>query len=548
MRPEWHIDKRFTVARGRWSLFWNKDGAENLVQHFLFDEGSVPSRDLPPFRDLRGFMSHLESQGRLVRIREPVSVVHEMTEIHRRTLQANGPALLFEAPVMPDRTAAGMPVLVNLFGTSERVAWGFGVDPARVSAFGEMLAELREPRPPRDFADVMSKLPLAHAAMTMRPKQVNAPPVQEIIWRGDQIDLTRLPAQVCWPGEPGPLITWPMVITRTPDDEAGDEINVGIYRMQVIDRDRAILRWLAHRGGARHHHMWKARGTDMPVAVAIGADPATILSAVLPLPETLSEFRFAGLIRGERLRLSKCITVPLMVPSDAEIVIEGLVSPEDTAPEGPFGDHTGYYNAVEDFPVMRVTAITMRRNPVYLSTFTGRPPDEPSRIGEVLNELFVPLVRRQLPEIVDLWLPPEACSYRMAIASINKRYPGQARRVMLALWSLLPQLTYTKFLILVDADIDVRNWADVMWAISTRSDPSRDLVSLTDTPIDYLDFASPKPGLGGKLGIDATTKVGAEATREWGRVLDMDSSIIARVDALWQRLGLPEDTLRGRVP
>ncbi|WP_146691436.1 UbiD family decarboxylase [Bradyrhizobium canariense] len=483
-------------------------------------------------------MSHLESQGRLIRIREPVSVVHEMTEIHRRVLQANGPALLFEAPLMPDGAAARMPALVNLFGTTERVAWGFGVDPARLGALAEALAELREPRPPRDFADAMSKLPLARAAMTVRPKLVTTPAVQEIVWRADQIDLTRLPAQICWPGEPAPLITWPLVITRPPDDETGDAVNVGVYRMQIIGRDRAILRWLAHRGGARYHHQWKARGADMPVAVAIGAEPATCLSAVLPLPETMSEFSFAGLIRGERLRLSRCVTVPLMVPSEAEIVIEGLVSPDDTAPEGPFGDHTGYYNAVEDFPVMHVTAITMRKNPIYLSTFTGRAPDEPSRIGEVLNELFVPLVRKQLPEIVDLWLPPEACSYRIAIASIDKRYPGQARRVMLALWSLLPQLTYTKLLFVVDADINVRSWPDVMWAVSTRSDPSRDLVSLTETPIDYLDFASPRPGLGGKLGIDATTKIGAETTREWGRVLNMDSATIARADELWQRLGL----------
>ena len=500
----------------------------------------MPRRDLPPFRDLRSFMSHLEREGRLIRIRERVSVVHDMTEIHRRTLHANGPALLFEAPVMPDGSSSSIPALVNLFGTTERTAWGFGVNPSGLGALGNMLAELREPRPPRDFADVMSKLPLARAAMTMRPKQVRAAPVQEIVWRGEQIDLTRLPAQICWPGEPAPLLTWPLVITRPPDDQSGDEINVGVYRMQVIGRDRAIMRWLAHRGGARHHHQWKAQAKDMPVAVAIGADPATILAAVLPLPETLSEFRFAGLIRGERLPLSPCITVPLMVPSEAEIVIEGWVSPDETAPEGPFGDHTGYYNAVEDFPVMRVSAVTMRRNPVYLSTFTGRPPDEPSRIGEVLNELFVPLVKKQLPEIVDLWLPPEACSYRIAIASIDKRYPGQARRIMLALWSLLPQLTYTKFLIVVDSDINVRDWTDVAWALSTRSDPSRDLVVLTDTPIDYLDFASPKPGLGGKLGIDATQKIGPETTREWGRVLQMDAAVITRVDELWQRLGLAQ--------
>lgn len=508
----------------------------------------MPRRDLPQFRDLRGFMACLEARGRLVRIREPVSVVHEITEIHRRTLQAGGPALLFESPILPDGVAGTMPVLVNLFGTTERVAWGFGVEPTGLKALGHELAELREPQPPRDFADALSKLPLARAAMTMRPKEVGNAPAQEVVFRGDSVDLSTLPAQVCWPGEPGPLITWPLVITRPPDGETDDETNVGVYRMQIIGRNRAILRWLAHRGGARHHHQWRARGTDMPVAVAIGADPATILSAVLPLPDTLSELRFAGLLRGERLRLSPCITVPIMAPSDAEIIIEGLVSPDETAPEGPFGDHTGYYNAVEDFPVMRVTAITMRRKPVYLSTFTGRLPDEPSRIGEVLNDLFVPLVKKQLPEIVDLWLPPEACSYRFAVASINKRYPGHARRIMLALWSLLPQLTYTKFLILVDADIDVRNWPDVVWAISTRSDPSRDLVSLTDTPIDYLDFASPKPGLGGKLGIDATNKIGVETTREWGRVLKMDDEIIARIDTMWDRLGLSTSAMQRLAP
>ena len=513
-----------------------------------FHEVSVPQRDLPPFHDLRSFLSHLECMGRLVRIRQPVSVVHDMTEIHRRVLLANGPALLFEAPILPNGSPSEMPVVVNLFGTTERTAWGFGVDPARLGDLGNMLAELREPRPPRNFADAMSKVPLARAAMTMRPKTVHAPPVQEVVWRGDQIDLTRLPAQICWPGEPAPLLTWPLVITRPPDDVTSDEPNVGVYRMQVIGRDRAIIRWLAHRGGARHHRQWQALGKEMPVAVAIGADPGTILSAVLPLPETLSEFRFAGLIRGERLRLSPCVTIPLMVPSAAEIVIEGLVSPHETAPEGPFGDHTGYYNAVEHFPVMRITAVTMRRNPLFLSTFTGRPPDEPSRIGEVLNELFVPLVRKQLPEIIDLWLPPEACSYRMAIAAIDKRYPGQARRVMLALWSLLPQLTYTKFLIIVDADINVRDWSDVAWAISTRSDPSRDLVTVADTPIDYLDFASPKAGLGGKLGIDATCKIGTETSREWGRALEMDPQVVTRVDDLWQRLGLNEAIAQAQVP
>lgn len=497
------------------------------------------TRELPPFRNLCDFADYLEAEGQLVRISEPVSVVHEMTEIHRRVLRDHGPALLFEAPVLADGTRAAMPVLVNLFGARTRIAWGFGVAPQKLSEFGEHLAELREPRPPRHLPDVISKLPLARAALAMRPKTVTAAPVQDVIIKGDAIDLTRLPAQICWPGEPAPLITWPLVITRAPDDHGCESPNIGVYRMQIIGRDRAILRWLAHRGGARHHHQWKARGKSMPVAVAIGADPATILSAVLPLPETLSEIRFAGLISGRRPRLAPCVSVPLTAPADAEIIIEGEVMRDETAPEGPYGDHTGYYNAVEDFPVLRVTAITMRRNPIYLSTFTGRPPDEPSRIAEVLNDLFVPMVRRQLPEVVDLWLPPEACSYRMAVASIKKRYPGQARRVMLALWSLLPQFTYTKFLIIVDDDIDVRSWADVMWAVSTRSDPSRDLVTLTDTPIDYLDFASPRAGLGGKLGIDATNKIGTETGREWGTVMRMDPAVSARVDGLWQRLGIP---------
>lgn len=500
----------------------------------------MPRRDLPLFRDLRGFVSYLEQQGQLVRIREPVSVVHEMTEIHRRILSAGGPALLFESPLLQNGTVGTMPVLVNLFGTTQRVAWGFGVHQDRLTDLGNQLAELRDPRPPRDLRDALSKWSLARVAMTMRPKTIGAAQAQEIVLRGDAVDLSLLPAQICWPGEPGPLITWPLVITRPPDSEADGDVNVGIYRAQVIGRDRIILRWLAHRGGARHHHQWQARGAEMPVAVAIGADPATILAAVLPLPDAMSEFRFAGLLRGERLRLSQCITAPIMAPSDAEIILEGFVSPDETAPEGPFGDHTGYYNAVENFPVMRVTAMTMRREPIYMSTFTGRPPDEPSRIGEVLNDLFVPLVKTQLPEIVDLWLPPETCSYRMAIISIEKRYPGHARRIMLALWSLLPQLIYTKILIVVDADINVRDWADVMWAVSTRSDPSRDLVSVTDTPIDYLDFASPKPGLGGKLGIDATSKIGAETSRDWGRILQMDDETISSVNRRWAHLGLPD--------
>lgn len=502
-------------------------------------------RSLPAFRNLRDFVGHLDARGQLARIREPVSLVHDMTEIHRRVLAGGGPALLFERPLRADGSAAEMPVLVNLFGTVERVAWGLGIAPEDLPALGEMLAELREPQPPQGFGDAWRKLPLARAALSMRPQMTSGASAQRTVLTGAAIDLARLPVQTHWSGEPAPLITWPLVITRPP---AGGEDNVGVYRMQVLERDRAIIRWLAHRGGAKHHHQWRALGRDMPVAVVIGADPATILSAVLPLPETLSELRFSGVLRGARPVLTRCVSVPLAVPTEAEIVIEGHVGVDETAPEGPYGDHTGYYNAVEDFPVMRVSAITMRKDPLYLSTFTGRSPDEPSRIGEALNALFLPLVRRQFPEIIDLWLPPEACSYRIAVASIAKRYPGQARRLMLGLWSMLPQFSYTKLLIIVDDDIDVRDWADVMWAVSTRSDSSRDLVALADTPIDYLDFASPKPGLGGKLGIDATRKLGPETARAWGEVLAMDPGVVARVDALWPALGLAASAPARRQP
>jgi 4-hydroxy-3-polyprenylbenzoate decarboxylase len=496
-------------------------------------------RDVPRFRELSDFLRFIESKGQLRRIREEVSVVHDVAEIHRRVLGEHGPALLFERPIKADGALSDMPLLTNLFGTIERIAWGMGVAPDRLDELGTLMAELRAPRPPHSLREAWHKLPLARAALATRPRMRAAAPVQDCAAMGDDIDLGKLPAQICWPGEPAPLITWPLVITVPPVSPMADqEENVGVYRMQVLSRDRAIIRWLAHRGGARHHRQWKDLERDMPVAVVIGADPATILAAVMPLPETISELRFAGILRAERPDLTPCLTVPLAVPAAAEIVIEGFVSSTETAPEGPYGDHTGYYNSVEEFPVLRVTAITSRRHPVYLSTFTGRPPDEPSRIGEALNRLIVPLIRQQFPEVVDCWLPPEACSYRIAIASIKKRYPGQARRLMLALWSMLPQFSYTKFLIIVDDDVDVRDWRAVMWAISTRSDSSRDLVQLTDTPIDYLDFASPKSGLGGKLGIDATTKIPPETDRVWGAPLAMDPAVIARVDALWPRLGL----------
>ena len=495
-------------------------------------------RDLPRFRNLRDFLAHLETQGDCARITEPVSLVHDMTEVHRRVLVAGGPALLFERPLDAEGRASPMPVLANLFGTRERVAAGLGIKPDRLVELGELLAALREPAPVEGFSDALSRWPLVKAALATRVELVGRAPVQADIRTGAQVDLTALPVQTCWPGEPAPLITWPLVLTRPPDDESSSHTNVGVYRMQVLGRDRAIMRWLAHRGGAKHHDQWKAQGRDMPVAIAIGADPATILAAVLPLPETLSEIRFSGLLRGERPRLTKAVSVPMLVPADAEIVIEGYVSATETAPEGPYCDHTGYYNSIEPFPVMRVTAITLRADPIYLSTFTTRPPDEPSIIAAAMNDVFLPLVRRQFPEVVDFWLPPAACSYRMAVVSLKKRYPGQARRIMMGLWGMLPQFSYTKLMVAVDDDIDARSWDDVMWALATRFDPGRDAMLIERTPIDYLDFASPLEQLGGKLGLDATTKIGSETTREWGKVARVTPEVAARVDALWPRLGL----------
>jgi len=495
-------------------------------------------RDLPRFRDLRAFLGYLELNRQLVRIRTPVSTVHEMTEIHRRTLCAGGPALCFERAVHADGRASDVPVIVNLFGSAERVAWGLGVEVDELRTLGERLAALRNMRPVDGVGGVLGRWPLLKAAYATMPTTVARAPVQQRVYRGGEIDLSTLPIQTCWPHEPAPLITWPLVITKPPGDEANRDVNMGVYRMQVLGPKRAIVRWLPHRGGAGHHRRWAAAGQDMPVAVVIGADPATMLSAVLPLPEGISELGFSGVLRGERPRLTQCLTVPLTVPADAEMVIEGFVSARETAPEGPYGDHTGYYNSVADFPVMEVSAITTREAPFYVSTFTGRPPDEPSVIGTVLNELFVPVLRSQLPEVVDCWFPPDACSYRIAIVSIRKTYAGQARRIMMGLWGMLPQFSYTKLIIVVDDDINVRDWADVSWALATRMDPSRDAMHIHNTPIDYLDFASPAEGIGGKLGLDATNKLGSETTREWGRKLGMDSSVAKRVDALWHELGL----------
>lgn len=481
-------------------------------------------------------MSELEKRGRLVRVTQPVSLVHEVTEIHRRVLAEGGPALLFERPIRPDGSMSDVPLLANLFGTRERIELGYGIPSGKIGDLAELLAELREPRPPASLRDALKKLPVLRSAMALGCRRVSHAECQDVVFEGEAVDLNRLPIQWCWPGEPAPLITWGLVVTASPSNPK--DVNVGVYRLQALDRRHLITRWLAHRGAAKHFGQWQAAGQDMPIVVVIGADPQTILSAVMPLPETMSELSFAGVLRGKRSRVVRALTQPLDIPATAEIVLEGAVSVAETAPEGPYGDHTGYYNSVEPFPVMSLSAMTMRRDPVYLSTFTGRPPDEPSVLGEAMNALFLPLVKRQFPEIVDLYLPPEACSYRAIVVSIDKRYPGQARRIMLGLWSMLPQFSYTKLIIVVDPDVDVRNWSDVIWALSTRFDASRDLVVVDNTPIDYLDFASPKTGLGGKLGLDATNKLVPETEREWGRVLEMTPEILARVDAIWGELGL----------
>jgi 4-hydroxy-3-polyprenylbenzoate decarboxylase len=498
-----------------------------------------------PYQSLRDFMDALEKTGRLVRVTEPVSPNLEMTEIQTRLLAEGGPAVLFENVVGDDGKKYDMPVLVNLFGTVDRVAAGMNRKPEELREVGETLAFLKQPEPPASIREALSMLPLAKTVMAMKPKTVSKAPCQEVVLEGDDIDLSKIPVQSCWPGEPAPLITWPLVVTQGPSagEKGGDKrdvFNLGIYRMQVLGKNKTIMRWLKHRGGAQHHARWKNEKREpLPAAIVLGADPGTILAAVTPVPDTLSEYQFAGLLRGEKVELVDCKTVPLKVPATAEIVLEGYVSLDEYAPEGPYGDHTGYYNSVEDFPVFTVTAITMRKDPIYLSTFTGRPPDEPSVLGEALNDVFVPLLQQQFPEIVDFWLPPEGCSYRIAVVSMKKAYAGHAKRVMMGVWSFLRQFMYTKFVIVVDDDIDVRDWKDVMWAISTRMDPVRDITTVTDTPIDYLDFASPVSGLGGKLGLDATNKLPGETNREWGEKIYMDDDIIDRVDQKWERYGLP---------
>lgn len=499
------------------------------------------------YKSLREFLERLEAAGELVRVAAPVSTVLEMTEIQTRLLAEGGPAVLFEKPVKADGAISPIPVLVNLFGTVRRVALGVTLDGKErgdreaLRAVGETLAFLRQPEPPGGLKEAMELLPIAQKALAMKPAARGwGAPCQEIVLEGAEVDLDLLPIQTCWPGEPAPLITWPLVVTKGPGADREDDFNLGIYRMQKIGRNQTIMRWLAHRGGAQQHARWKKeRREPLPAAAVIGADPGIILAAVTPVPDTLSEYRFAGLLRGRKAELVDCRTVPLKVPAEAEIVLEGHVSLDEYADEGPYGDHTGYYNAVERFPVFTVSAITMRKNPIYLSTFTGRPPDEPSVLGEALNEIFIPLLRQQFPEIVDFWLPPEGCSYRIAVISMKKAYPGHAKRVMMGAWSYLRQFMYTKWIIVVDDDIDARDWKDVMWAIATRMDPARDITVIENTPIDYLDFASPESGLGSKIGLDATNKLPPETKREWGEKIRMSEDVIRRVDELWPSLGLP---------
>ena len=483
------------------------------------------------YADLREFIAQLEARGELRRIAVEVDPRLEMTEIADRVLRAQGPALLFERP-----KGHRMPVLCNLFGSVSRVAAAMGVADARaLREVGKLLAYLREPEPPQGLRDLWEKFPLLRQVLNMAPKERSSAPCREVVWEGRDVDLSRLPVQTCWPGDAGPLITWGLTVTRGPTKPRQ---NLGIYRQQVIGPNRLIMRWLAHRGGALDYRDHLAVSRDpFPVAIALGADPATMLAAVTPVPDTLGEYQFAGLLRGGRTEVVKSVG-NLDVPASAEIVLEGAIHPGDSAPEGPHGDHTGYYNEVERFPVVTLERITMRREPIYHSTYTGKPPDEPAVLGLALNEVFVPLLTRQFPEIVDFYLPPQACSYRLAAVSMRKQYPGHAKRVMFGVWSYLRQFMYTKFIVVCDEDIDVRNWQEVLWALSTRVDPARDVLIAENTPIDYLDFASPVAGLGSKMGVDATSKWPGETQRTWGRPIVMDPAVKRRVDALWAALGL----------
>ncbi|MCM2972301.1 4-hydroxy-3-polyprenylbenzoate decarboxylase [Larsenimonas suaedae] len=494
------------------------------------------------YRDLREFIDGLEARGQLVRVRAEVDPYLEMTEICDRVLREEGPALLFE-----NVKGSDIPVLANLFGTPTRVALGMGQDSvSALKEVGELLAFLKEPEPPKGFRDAWEKLPIFKQVMSMGPKRVRKAPCQEVVLEGEAVDLDRLPIQHCWPGDAAPLVTWPLVVTKGPHKARQ---NLGIYRQQKIGKNRLIMRWLSHRGGALDFQEWQKAhpGEPFPVAVVLGADPATILGAVTPVPDSLSEYAFAGLLRGSRTELVKCGHAELEVPASSEFVLEGYIYPDDMAQEGPFGDHTGYYNEVDTFPVFTVERITHRTNPIYHSTYTGRPPDEPAVLGVALNEVFVPILKRQFPEIVDFYLPPEGCSYRMAVVSMKKQYAGHAKRVMMGVWSFLRQFMYTKFVIVVDEGINVRDWKDVIWAITTRMDPSRDTVLVENTPIDYLDFASPVSGLGSKMGMDATDKWPGETTREWGRAISMSDEIKSRVSERWDEFAIVSPTEKNTV-
>ena len=485
------------------------------------------------FRNLRDFIQALEAAGELKRITTEVDPDLEITEICDRTLKQQGPALLFENP-----KGSSIPVLGNLFGTPKRVAMGMGQeDVSALRDVGKLLAFLKEPEPPTGWKDLLDKAPKFKNALYLAPKLVKKPPCQEVVIEGDDVDLGVLPIQTCWPGDAAPLVTWPLVITRGPHK---DRQNLGIYRMQLLSRNKLIMRWLAHRGGAIDFREWKVAhpGEPFPISIAIGADPATILGTVTPVPDTLSEYGFAGLLRGSKTEVANSIGNSLQVPASAEFVLEGHLDLDEVADEGPFGDHTGYYNEVEQFPVFTVDRITHRKDPIYHSTYTGRPPDEPAILGVALNEVFVPILQKQFPEIVDFYLPPEGCSYRMAVVSMKKQYPGHAKRVMMGIWSFLRQFMYTKFIIVTDDDVDVRNWQDVIWAMTTRMDPARDSVIIENTPIDYLDFASPVSGLGSKIGFDATSKFPGETTREWGTPISMSEDVKNKIDSIWDELGI----------
>jgi 4-hydroxy-3-polyprenylbenzoate decarboxylase len=491
------------------------------------------------YSDLRDFIAKLKQSGELSEVSLPVSPVLEMTELCDRTLRAGGPALLFKNP-----TGHSIPVLGNLFGTPKRVALGMGAsDVGELRRIGHLLSALKEPEPPKGFRGVLGLGSLVKSVWDMAPRELRSAPCQEIVWEGADVDLSRLPIQHCWPGDIAPLITWGLVITKGPHKKRQ---NLGIYRQQVLGPNQLIMRWLAHRGGALdfREHCLTYPGKPYPIAVALGADPATILGAVTPVPDSLSEYQFAGLLRGSRTELVKAIGSELRVPASAEIVLEGHIYPDDSHPtgyahalEGPFGDHTGYYNEQDWFPVFTVDRITMRRDPIYHSTYTGKPPDEPAILGVALNEVFVPLLQKQFSEITDFYLPPEGCSYRMAVVQMKKSYPGHAKRVMFGVWSFLRQFMYTKFIVVVDEDVDIRDWKEVIWAITTRVDPIRDTTMVDNTPIDYLDFASPVSGLGSKMGIDATNKWPGETSREWGKTIAMDDDVKRRVDTVWESLG-----------